>query len=175
MGDIGSLSFLSSFTPSARCPKPFPSSICRHLVWGTQSTAGPSPTLLMVPEDKQCSNCLHRKRWANQGQSGSSSQWKGRGRTTSLRRPHTGCSALSLLLKASLSCPSATHRLWSSGLWPFLSSSSVNPGPCIKQLLSPGTWFLGFQSLQTSQILCPGQTPKENCPGPHAALRGRVM
>lgn len=91
------------------------------------------------------------------------------------KAPHRMLSPLPTVEALSKLLQSHSQALWSSGLWPFLSSSSVNPGPCIKQLLSPGTWFLEFQSLQPSQILCPGQTPKENCPSPQAALWGQVM
>lgn len=77
---IGFLPFLSFFVKPAHCPKPFPPSPCKLLIWdpSLRSQQGPAQLLYQFQKPRDVLIALLGKRWAMQGQNGSYSQSKRR-------------------------------------------------------------------------------------------------
>ena len=138
LGDNGSLSFLSSFTQSAQSPSRSPFAVTLSGVPKVQQ--GPAQLFSWFQKISNVLTAFTERGGANQGQNGSSNQRKRRG-TTGLSDQREGPtqdvppSPYCWRPKLPQCCSQA---LRSSGLWPFLPSSSVNLGRCMKQLLSPG-------------------------------------
>lgn len=134
----------------AACPMPKAQGLCHHLVWGPP---------LCTPQNEPCPHS--QKEVAMQGQCGSSSQGKESRGTPGLVANQKAPSLSPvpplemLTLNLSKLPQGYSQALWASELGSFSPCSFVNPRP------KPGN-----QSLPPSQILCPGQTQKENNTAP---------